>query len=169
MIAHEKTERTNRMHSTTRATQPVCVISVSSWLEKTNSARTEIVLPPGKSFEKSPANTVAHAQGRVKRINHLQQIPDALHDTRLRVQMAGSSATSSKQLLTGIDGHRCRPTPHRTFRITTHYSLLTTHYSLLTTHYSLLTTHQSSVANHHPLRLNARRHKPARPVAVLYV
>jgi hypothetical protein len=46
MIAHEKTERTSRMHSTTRATQPVCVMSVSSWLEKTNSARTEIVLPP---------------------------------------------------------------------------------------------------------------------------
>jgi hypothetical protein len=27
-------------------------MSVSSWLEKTNSARTEIVLPPGKSFRK---------------------------------------------------------------------------------------------------------------------
>src|SRR5271155_5478394 len=50
MIAHEKTERTSRMHSTTRATQPVCVISVSSWLEKTNCARTEIVLPPRKKF-----------------------------------------------------------------------------------------------------------------------
>src|SRR5580658_6566245 len=81
MIAHEKTERTNRMHSTTRATQPVCVIRVSSWLEKTNCARTEIVLPPGKSFENRPANTVAHAQGRVKRINNLQEIPDVLHDT----------------------------------------------------------------------------------------
>src|SRR5580704_909883 len=83
MIAHEKTERTSRMHSTTRATQPVCVIRVSSWLEKTNCARTEIVLPPGKSFENRPANTVAHAQGRVKRINNLQEIPDVLHDTEL--------------------------------------------------------------------------------------
>ena len=69
------------MHSTTRATQPVCVIRVSSWLEKTNCARTEIVLPPGKSFENRTANTVAHAQGRVKRINNLQEIPDVLHDT----------------------------------------------------------------------------------------
>ncbi len=69
------------MHSTTRATQPVCVISVSSWLEKTNSARTEIVLPQEKVFKKRPVTTVAHAQGRVKRINNLQEIPDALNDT----------------------------------------------------------------------------------------
>ncbi len=53
MIAHEKTERTNRMQSTTRATQPVCVISVSSRLVISNSARTEIVVPQEKSFEKT--------------------------------------------------------------------------------------------------------------------
>ena len=76
------------MHSTTRATQPVCVISVSSWLENTNSARTEIVLPPGKSFEKRPVNTVAHAQRRVKRINNLQEIPDALNDTAIPASRA---------------------------------------------------------------------------------
>ena len=38
------------MHSTTRATQPVCVISVSSRLVKIRSARTEIVFPPKKKF-----------------------------------------------------------------------------------------------------------------------
>jgi hypothetical protein len=36
------------MQSTTRATQPVCVISVSSRLVKRKSARTEIVLPQEK-------------------------------------------------------------------------------------------------------------------------
>lgn len=36
------------MQSTTRATQPVCVISVSSRLVKIRSARTEIVFPQEK-------------------------------------------------------------------------------------------------------------------------
>lgn len=49
------------MQSTTRATQPVCVISVSSRLVKSKSARTEIGFPQEKSFEKWPTNTVAHA------------------------------------------------------------------------------------------------------------
>jgi len=40
--------------------------------------------PQEKVFEKRPANTVAHAQGRVKRINNLQEIPDVLNDTGFR-------------------------------------------------------------------------------------
>lgn len=41
------------MQSTTRATQPVCVISVSGRLVISNSARTEIVVPQEESFEKT--------------------------------------------------------------------------------------------------------------------
>ena len=45
------------MHSTTRATQPVCVISVSSRLVKSKSARTEIVFPQEKKVLKNGPQT----------------------------------------------------------------------------------------------------------------
>ncbi len=54
MIAHEKIERTKRIQSTTRATQPVCVISVSSRLVKSKSARTEIGFPQKKVLKNGP-------------------------------------------------------------------------------------------------------------------
>jgi hypothetical protein len=129
------------MHSTTRATQPVCVISVSSWLEKTNCARTEIVLPPGKSFAKWPANTVAHAQGRVKRINNLQQLPDALHDTRTRERFSGFLVKAHSESVTKVHDDGSRPLSNRASNL----------------YKSLITI------------LSALAYSDVRPVAVLYV
>src|ERR1700678_1656413 len=56
MIAHEKIERTKRMPRTTRATQPVCVMRVSSRLSKSISASPEIVSPRKKNLQKNVRN-----------------------------------------------------------------------------------------------------------------
>src|SRR5271154_2159323 len=82
MIAQEKTERTKRMHSTTRATQPVWVISDSSRLSNKISASPEIVSPRRKIYQKRAATTVAHATCRIQTNQAIQKFPYAQKDTK---------------------------------------------------------------------------------------
>src|ERR1019366_3127349 len=67
MSAHEKREKTKSIASTTRATQPVCSISVLSCPANSKNAVNGIV-SPSESRSKAPTGNVAHAQNAVKRL-----------------------------------------------------------------------------------------------------
>jgi hypothetical protein len=70
------------MPRTTRATQPVWVISDSSRLSKRISASPEIVSPRRKIYEKRAATTVAHATCRIQTIRGIQKFPYAQKGTK---------------------------------------------------------------------------------------
>src|SRR5512135_1289546 len=67
MSAQEKTEKAKSIASTTRATQPVCSISVFSWPANSKNAVNGMV-PPSESRSKAPTGNLAHAQNAVKRL-----------------------------------------------------------------------------------------------------
>lgn len=67
MSAQEKTEKAKSIASTTRATQPVCSISVFSWPANSKNAVNGMV-PPSESRSIAPTGNLAYAQNAVKQL-----------------------------------------------------------------------------------------------------
>src|ERR1700687_4858343 len=67
MSAQEKREKAKSIARTTRATKPVCSISVSSWPANNKNAGNGMV-PPSESRSMAPTGNLAHAQNAVKRL-----------------------------------------------------------------------------------------------------